>query len=173
MEPTTFLGRVIDDGLDFLTTIGGPLPTDTARRLLLCIALQESGPWLDARYQNSPAVTPGPARGWWQFEQGGGVAGVLQHAASQALARRACEDLYVVVEPAAVWRVIEGNDLLACTFARLLLWTDPPPLPTTEDSAWDCYMRVWRPGKPHRDTWTPNWATATDTVKAGLQKPAG
>jgi hypothetical protein len=168
MMPDTFLTRIIDDGLDFLSSIqGAPPPTDDVRRFLLCVALQESGPKLDARYQGSPSTSPGPARGWWQFEQGGGVAGVLQHQASQALAQQACTALDVVAQPAAVWRALEGNDLLSCSFARLLMWTDPPPVPNTEDAAWDCYAkRLWRPGAPHRDAWHTNWQTASDCVVA-------
>src|ERR1700729_1154720 len=110
MDPGTFLTDIIDDGLAFVAGLGGPQPSDDARRLMLCIALQESGPGLSARYQNSPATTPGPARGWWQFEQGGGVAGVLQHAASRTMAAEACSRVTVVPQPAAVWRAIEGND---------------------------------------------------------------
>lgn len=168
MEPKAFLARVVDDGLDFLSSLGGPAPTENVRRFLLCIALQESGPNLDARYQSSPSSSPGPARGWWQFEQGGGVAGVLNHATSKALALQACTSLVVVAEPAAVWRSLEGNDLLSCTFARLLVLTDPKSVPSTEDVAWDYYLRTWRPGKPHRDAWTTNWKTASEAVAAAI-----
>jgi hypothetical protein len=168
MDPIQFLTGIIDGGLAFVAGLGGPQPSDNARRLMLCIALQESGPGLNARYQNSPATTPGPARGWWQFEQGGGVAGVLQHAASRTMAAEACSRVTVVPQPAAVWRAIEGNDTLSCAFARLLMWTDPPALPTTEDSGWDFYMRLWRPGKPHRAAWGPNWHTANDAMAKAL-----
>jgi hypothetical protein len=168
MAPDTFLTTIIDDGLAFVEGLGGPMPSDNARRLMLCIALQESGPNLEARYQNSPSSSPGPARGWWQFEQGGGVAGVLQHAHSRTLAAEACARVSVVAQAAAVWRAIEGHDTLSCVFARLLMWTDPAALPTAEDPAWDFYMRLWRPGKPHRDTWGPNWRTASDAVAKAL-----
>lgn len=168
MDPGTFLTDIIDDGLAFVAGLGGPQPSDDARRLMLCIALQESGPNLEARYQNSPSASPGPARGWWQFEQGGGVAGVLQHAASRTMAAEACAGVTVVAQAAAVWRAIEGNDLLACTFARLLLWTDPRPLPAAEEPAWEYYLRNWRPGKPHRAAWGPNWRTASETVTGRL-----
>jgi hypothetical protein len=164
VTPEAFLDRIIDDGLDFLLAQGGPGVTDAARRFLLTIALQESGPSLSARYQNSPATTPGPARGWWQFEQGGGVAGVLNHQASRALALKACSALDVIGAPAAVWRTIEGNDLLACTFARLLVLTDPHVMPNTPHDGWDCYMLLWRPGKPHRESWDAHWQTAQTTI---------
>jgi hypothetical protein len=168
MYPEAFLGGIIDSGLAFLAGFGGPSVSDDARRLMLCIALQESGASLEARYQNSPSTSPGPARGWWQFEQGGGVAGVLQHNASKTLAAEACKRVTVVPQAAAVWRAIEGNDTLSCVFARLLLWTDPRALPTTQADAWDYYIRNWRPGKPHPETWPPNWKTAVDTVGKGF-----
>lgn len=162
MKPGHFLTEVIEPGLQLLAEIGGPAPSDAARRMLLVIALQESGPKLAARYQGSPAATPGPARGWWQFEQGGGVRGVLDHTASRAWAAQACEACEVVRQPAAVWRALEGHDVLACVFARLLLWTDPNPLPTREQAAWAYYLRNWRPGKPHASVWPRNWKTAEE-----------
>lgn len=160
MTPEEFCERVIDPGLDFLASIAGPVATPNVRRFLLCIALQESGPKLDARYQGSPGATPSAARGFFQFEQGGGVAGVLTHAASKTLALDVCAKLTVVPQAAAVWRALEGSDLLAAAFARLLIFTDPKSIPTTEQVAWEYYLRVWRPGKPHRDAWTGNWKTA-------------
>jgi hypothetical protein len=165
MSPDTFLS-LIDDGLEFLASMGGPRVTDLARRELLAIALTEAGPKLDARYQNSPSPLPGPARSFWQMEQGGGVAGVLNHSASRTWARQACAELAVVADPAAIWRAIEGNDVLACCWARLLLWTDPAPLPTTQQAGWDYYLRLWRPGRPHPEVWPANWANATATVSA-------
>jgi hypothetical protein len=42
----------------------------------------------------------------------------------------------------------------------LLLWTDPQPMPTSQDAGWQCYLRNWRPGKPHPDQWPRNWASA-------------
>jgi len=162
VTPGNFLIDIIDDGLPLLADLGGPQPSDDARRLLLTIAQQETG--LRARYQSSPATAPGPARGWWQFEQGGGVAGVLSHPRSQALAKAVCDTCSVVVQSAAVYRAIEGHDLLATCFARLLVWTDPHPLPTTATAGWDCYMRLWRPGVPHPDTWAGFWSIADRTV---------
>ncbi|XFB08402.1 hypothetical protein AAGT13_00040, partial [Azotobacter salinestris] len=88
----------------------------------LTIGLQESG--LIHRRQIG-----GPARGWWQFEQGGGVAGVLRHPASAGYARGVCTARKVSPEPGIVWAELEHDDTLAAAFARLLLWTDPAPLP--------------------------------------------
>ena len=52
--------------------------------MLLAIGLQESR--LTHRRQIG-----GPARGLWQFERGGGVAGVLRHAASRDHALSVCD----------------------------------------------------------------------------------
>jgi hypothetical protein len=164
MYPEEFLSSIVDPGLAFLANFGTPQPSDDARRMMVAIALQESGQGLNARYQNSPSTSPGPARGWWQFEQGGGVAGVLQHNASSLMAYEACKRLTVVPQAAAVWRAIEGHDMLATVFARLLLWTDPRALPTEQGAGWDYYVRNWRPGKPHPEMWPGNWKTATDTL---------
>jgi len=157
--------KLMDDGLAFLHSLGGPVPapTDISRRFLLAVALQESE--IKARYQNSPGITPGPARGFWQFEREGGVAGVLNHRASSELAAKLCSACWVRHESGAVWRALEGHDRLATGFARLLLWTDPPPLPVTEADAWDCYnRRLWRPGKPHPSKWPLNWAAASNAI---------
>lgn len=160
MTPATFCDRIIEPGLEALHRWGGPGYTPAVCCFALCVALQESGPKLEARYQGSPAYEPGPARGWWQFEEGGGVKGVLTHSASKTLAIRACHELFVIPQPRAVWRALEGNDMLACVFMRLLMLTDPAPIPIGADTAWECYMRLWRPGKPHPDTWADNWAVA-------------
>lgn len=165
-SPAAFLADIIDPGLNFLSGIGGPTPSDNARRFLLAIAQQESGPNLDARYQGSPSTSPGPARGWWQFEQGGGVAGVLQHNSSKALAASLCQKLVVQCANAAVWRALEGHDLLAVGIARMLILTTPKALPTTESDGWSQYLDLWRPGKPHQSVWPGNWSRADAAVKA-------
>lgn len=168
MTPDVFLHTIIDTGLDFLAGIGGPPLSDDARRELLAIAMQESGPQLNARYQGSPSASPGPARGFWQFEAGGGVKGVLTHPASQTWMRNVCGALTVVAEQNAVWRALEGNDILSSAVARLLLYTDARPLPKTQQDGWDQYFFNWRPGKPHPDEWPNNWAAADAAVRGGL-----
>jgi len=167
VSPHTFLRTILDPGLVQLAHLGGPKPADDIRQFLLTVALQESGPDLDARYQNSPSTSAGPARSWWQFEESGGVAGVLGHASSGDLARNACKACHVQPSQSAIWRAMEGHDRLATMFARLLVLTDPHAVPTDPDDAWDCYCnRLWRPGKPHPETWPGNWAVATEAVAA-------
>lgn len=140
-----------------LAWLSGPVAaihaSPAAERLLVAIALQESG--LRERAQRPVAH----ARGFWQFERAG-VGGVLAHPSSRDMARRACEALRVAPAIEPVYLAVEHNDALACVLARLLLRTDPAAIPGTEDDAWACYLRCWRPGKPHRDRWSANWRAA-------------
>jgi hypothetical protein len=129
---------------------------------LLAVAGQESG-WKH-RAQISVGMEAGPARGFWQFERGGGVAGVLTHRASRDRARALCAAALVEPTPAAVWRALEGHDGLAYGFARLLAWTDAAAIPTGETGAWEFYVRNWRPGKPHAATWPSRWAASQAAV---------
>jgi hypothetical protein len=119
-----------------------------AKLMLLAIGLQESR--FEHRWQvtNTPGVK-GPARSFWQGEQGGGmVAGVMTHPATAALARAACQTYGVEFTTRAVWLAIENNDVLAAILARLLLWSEPGALPrvTDEPGGWALYLRAWRPG---------------------------
>ncbi|ASL27341.1 hypothetical protein [Azotobacter chroococcum] len=131
-----------------------------AEALLLAIGLQESS--LIHRRQ-----VGGPARGLWQFEQGGGVRGVLLHPLSRPHALAVCEARGIAPVPSAVYAVLEHDDILAAAFARLLLWTDPAPLPEVGEVAngWDYYQRTWRPGKPHRDRWDDCYARTMDELQ--------
>lgn len=167
MDAAEFHDRILHPGLVSLQRVTGIPDTDTAARFMLAIALQESA--LAHRYQvyRGPA-NPGPARGWWQFERGGGVAGVLSHRTTRGISRKWCE--YCAVEPYSysVWRAMEGHDLLAVGFARLLLWTLPKALPKDRHEAWKQYANdLWRPGKPHPNTWLDNWDLATKALYAG------
>ena len=138
------------------------MDSDRATVMLLAIGLQES------RFEHRRQIK-GPARGFWQFERGGGVRGVLTHPATAALAREVCVAREVLPTSHAVYDRLEHDDVLAAAFARLLLWTDPPPLPPIPHApaAWSLYLRTWRPGKPHRHTWDALYQRAVDTV-AGL-----
>lgn len=166
MTPDEFLANILDPNLKTLQKLDGPRVTDPVRVFLTCVALQESGPDLDARYQSSPNLTPGPARGWFQFEQGGGVKGVMTHQTTRKMMERICAYAYVQPNQPAVWRALEGHDFLAVAVARMLLLTDPPAVPTNAADGWEAYaVRLWRPGKPHSDKWPGNWARAEAAVK--------
>jgi hypothetical protein len=163
MSPAVALRLFVDPTLALLGEMGLP-PSLEARRMLLAIAGQESG-YLWRRQQGT-----GPARGLWQFERGGGVTGVLTHKASRPYALLLCQVLLVPAQPGPAWDALEYNDVLACGFARLLLLTDPHPLPTERDAGWDYYERNWRPGKPRPQMWRENWSAASAAVgvKAGV-----
>lgn len=129
--------------------------------MLVAIGLQES------RFTHRAQIG-GPARGYWQFEKGGGVRGVMRHPATAQYARELCEVLHYEVTEEAVYVALAHNDLLAAGFARLLLWSDAKPLPRIDDDpevAWDYYVRNWRPGKPHRETWDEFWKQAQEIVQ--------
>lgn len=164
MTPDVFLRDIVDPSLKKLADWTGLVVTDQARVLVIAIAGQESG-W-SARRQNG-----GPARSYWQFEQGGGVAGLVRVA--PVLLSNVCASLdipfsYLTQNSAAVFEAMAWNDTLACCMARLLLWTDPRPLPDVgqQDAAWDYYVRNWRPGAPRPDAWPARYGTALTLVKA-------
>ena len=158
---------------NLLSTVVGPamallparMDSDRVRVLLLAIGLQES------RFQFRRQMGNGPARGFWQFEQGAtassGVRGVFNHALTGDTLRRIAVGKGIQPTAAAIWAALETDDVLACVTARLLIYTDGPPLPALGDSdgAWRLYAdRCWRPGKPHPETWPANYAQALQAV---------
>lgn len=132
------------------------MDTPVARLQMLTTGLQES------KFEHRRQLGNGPARGFWQFERGGAVAGVLTHSATKRFALDACGMQGVAPTPQAVWDAIEFDDVLAAIFARLNLWWAPGTLPAIGNAAgaWDYYMYTWRPGKPHRQTWDGYYAQA-------------
>ena len=163
MTPAAFLNDMVRPGLRDLHVLGGPAHTIDAERFLVAIAGQESD-WTH-RYQHSPRAVAGPARGWWQFEQIG-VAGVLSHVSSREIARRVLERHHIVPEKLAAWRACEGHDMWAVSLARLLVLTEPRPLPVDLDDAWRQYLNLWRPGKPRSERWSERWQQAEDAVRS-------
>jgi hypothetical protein len=141
------------------------LDSPPARALLVAIGLQESE--FRARRQQPR----GPARGFWQFELAGGVAGVLTHAASAPLIHPILETLCVTPAANACHVAIEHNDVLAAVFARLLLWTVPGTLPGPDDPAggWHQYLRGWRPGAPRPESWVVNYRRAWAAIEEGAR----
>lgn len=121
---------------------------------MLATGLQESEFLVRVQHGN------GPAHSYWQMERGGGVKGVLTHPATNAYALEVCRACAVDPTPEAVWDRMATDDVLGAAFARLLLWTSPHPLPGPDDAeaAWRMYAdELWRPGKPHHDTWGQNF----------------
>lgn len=115
----------------------------------------------ESKYKTRIQSGNGPARSYWQFENGrlSGINGVLSHKATAAMAKTVCKACGVEPERMAVWKAMETDDVLGAAFARMLMYTDPQPLPTNAQQAWEMYAnRLWRPGKPHPDEWPDSWA---------------
>ena len=143
-----------------LSLLPAKMDSAAARCQMLAIGLQES------RFLHRRQIG-GPARGFWQFEKGGGVRGVLFHATTQEQAQVVCKARGVPATMDAVYEALDKDDVLAAAFARLLLWTDPRPLPALGDAgtAWALYQRTWRPGKPHPQTWGDLYSRALEAVR--------
>jgi hypothetical protein len=158
MTPELFLTQALSPALRLLPT---KMDSPAGRAMIVAICLQESR----LKYR---AQIGGPARGYAQFERGGGVVGVLTHAASKPHIQSvlAALDYDAQSDAAACYIAIEHNDILAAAFARLLLWTLPDPLPARDapGSGWSQYLKAWRPGKPHRETWDEFYSQAWELV---------
>lgn len=106
----------------------------------------------------------GAAASYWQMENGrlAGINGVLTHKASTKHAQHVCDALAVKPERMAVWERMATDDVLGAAFARLLMYTDPHRLPGSTQEGWELYQRVWRPGRPHPETWGKSYAFALE-----------
>lgn len=127
-----------------------------ATQMLLAIGWQES------RFEHRHQLG-GPAKGFWQFERGGGVKGVLEHPKTRGLIRDVLIALkYENAYDSHCYTALEHNDVLAAAFARLLLVPHPKKLPLVDqpNAGWDYYLACWRPGKPHAKTWLHAWEWA-------------
>lgn len=159
MTPKDILDGAIDPAIALLSTLG--VSSDNrARVLMLAIAGQESA-W-SHRLQ-----VGGPARSYWQFEEGGGVQGVLHHPASAPKIQLVCRHFDIQGDVPTVYEAMAWHDVLAASMARLLLFTDPAPLPNVGqvNEAWEYYRRNWRPGSPHPDAWPGRYETARELVQ--------
>lgn len=124
--------------------------------MIYAIGFQESD-FVHRRQKNN-----GPAASFWQFERGGGILGVLNHPKTAGFARKVCEARGVFPTTKDVWNAMLTDDVLGAAFARLLLWSDPRPIPhrSQRQKLWDIYNSVWRPGKPHPDKWAESCTLA-------------
>jgi hypothetical protein len=166
-SPSTFLARVVDPGLAWVATHAGVQQNRAqARTFLLAVAIQETD--LTERAQRIGSGGVGPARGWWQFEMPT-IGLMLGHKAASPRLSSLCEAAWVRCAAPDIWRCLEGHDFLALGVARLLLLTDPQPVPLTAAEGWDCYARrLWRPGKPHPAKWGHAWEAATQACSAAI-----
>ena len=151
-----------------------------AEVMLLAIGLQESRFQHRRQLVGSPPRPTGPAKSFWQAEQGGGmVTGLLRYHDDRVrdLAVGLCAVRGVDPSPREVWDAIEHDDVLAAGLARLLLFTDPGRLPKLGDveGAWQLYLRTWRPGAHSRgdaaakaslrQKWAKNYGKALEAVQ--------
>lgn len=150
-----------------LALLPAALCSPQALVMLYAIGLQESR--FVHRRQIVGGKPVGPAKSFWQFERMGGCAGVVSHAASRYWMAQVCAARGVPFNATAVWNAMEQDDVLGAAAARLLLFTDPKRLPDLGDSreAWNLYVRTWRPGMPHRQTWDGCYAAAMALVAPG------
>lgn len=159
----TFPRAAIDEAFSLLPKA---MDSALARVLHAAIGYQESK--YSSRRQllkvNGVLAPVGPAVSYWQFENGrlAGINGVLTHKASAKHAQRICDALAVKPERMAVWERMVTDDVLGAAFARLLMYTDPYRLPGSTQEGWELYQRVWRPGKPHPETWGKSYAFALE-----------
>lgn len=144
--------HVIPAAYDLLPPV---MASDRATAMLLTIGLQES------RFEHRTQIG-GPARGFYQFERSGGVAGVLAHPRSRPHIEAAIDALCYRASGDECYHAIAHNDVLATCFARCLLWTLLGVLPRQDDPnyAWRYYLEGWRPGRPHFETWHAHYAEA-------------
>ena len=139
------------------------LHTQLAEKYLLAIGLQESRLLETLQRGAGGQAMPTLARGFWQFEKGGGARGVLRHASTEWF-RQLLSEADWPLDVDALHYMLAYNQHLAAVAARALLWTDSQALRDDEGYAWDYYMRVWRPGKPHPSTWGAFWHEAQQVL---------
>lgn len=163
MKPIDLLIDDMVPALETLSTIAPIAVSDQALVLELAIAGQESD-WED-RLQHG-----GPARSFWQFEKSGAVAQLFGSSVSSWL-KATCAALDIPYDQSTVFEAMAWNDALAATMARLLLWTDPAPLPAVGDvnASWAYYQRNWRPGAPRPSDWPSNYQIAQAVVVQSKQ----
>lgn len=149
--------------------------------MLIAIGLQES------KFLERRQLGHGPARGFWQFERGGGTKGVIQHPDTRELAAKVLRDLrypHLVGKAREVHYALHDNDVLACAFARLLLWTVPGSLPSRHNpvTAWQQYLEGWRPGAyeeerlagtPPPQRWNDNYVEAWERLGKHWREVSG
>jgi hypothetical protein len=161
MTPENCFTRIVEPTLQWMAaspSIGIPV-TDAARVLVMTIAGQESR-WEDRRQIGIGEYYPQKigARGFWQFESPwfGPVALVDVLLSTPIQIGAVCKYLDIPVDKVSLYEACAWNDMLACAMARLLLWRDPARLPAVGDKegAWVYYVRNWKPGAPHHDSWS-------------------
>jgi hypothetical protein len=171
MTPETFLTRIVEPTLAYMAaspTIAVPR-SKNADVLLTTIAGQESH-WEHRRQIGIGQYYPQKvgARGYWQFEStwAGPVALNDVMVSTKQQLETVCKLIDIPYDEYSLYEACAWNDTLACAMARLLLWIHPARLPAIGDkeAAWQYYLRQWRPGTPHRQTWDGYYDQAVTAV---------
>lgn len=154
--PQTVLAKVIVPALALLPA---QMDTPEARAMLLAIGGQESG------YRTRQQDGNGPAHGLWQNERPVQQL-LLDNKTSAPDVYALCKSRAVAPLASDMYWALLTDDIFAAGIARLILWCDPHPLPALgdQDTAWDCYLRVWGPGKPRPTDWPANYRAALAAV---------
>lgn len=161
MTTPSFLLKIIDPLFTYMAlTADIAIPvSDNARVIELAIAGQET----DWKYRLQ--MNGGPARSYWQFEKGGGLAGIMK--LFPAKVSSLCNGFDIPYNMDIIFEAMAWHDPLAAGLARILLWSDPRKLPEVGDEkgAWQYYLDTWRPGMPHPEKWAAVYAQSLSLVK--------
>jgi len=163
MTPADFVWRVLEPGLALLPR---NMDTPEARVFLTAVAGQESH-W---RFR---LQIGGTARGYYQCELRGAVAGVLGSPATSMQFAAVCRTLDIEPSAPEVYEAIAWCDALATALARLIPWMEPAPLPVIGDvgGSWTCYERCWKPGRPAPERWPGCYSAALAALQTPPQAP--
>lgn len=166
MTVTEYLSSILTPALAWCQTVPGwSIPDDERATLMLLVI-----PKPESDYSNIAQIGGGPGRGFYQFGMPT-IGLILTNPVSSAMAAMACRTLYVVPTSYAAYTHLLLHPYLQVAMARLDLRCDSHALPTfgDEEAAWECYVRVWRPGTvinggqraaEERARWTPAYAEA-------------
>ena len=163
MTPTQFHSTIMIPAEAWFVAVVPEVRMNDAARVGICaIAGQESG------WQKRVQDDDGPAHSFWQFERNGGVAGLMSNRKTGPFVKRMAASLGIKYNPMSVWAAMAtpNGDGMSFGMARLLLWSDPDPLPapSDDDAWWGYYARNWRPGDPRPDAWPANIAAARGVI---------
>jgi len=159
MDAAEFLDLVIFPNAQIFTSLCPKISVGReACVMMIAIAGQESD-WQERRQIR------GPARSYWQFERMGGVVEVMDKCPEPL--RNVTLWTQIPYQREVLFEAMAWNDALAFAFARLLLWQDRAPLPPlgAEATAWDYYLRNWRPGVPRPEKWPRVYRAACEAVQ--------
>lgn len=174
MKPVDFCNFIVPAALHFFPK---NMTSTNAIASIVSIGLQESGflhrQQLIGTNRNWWQSINGPAVSFFQFEKIG-IAEVLRHPSTRDMARSVLSKFGYPDDINTIHKALIHNDLLAAVFARLALYRVAEPLPdrNNPEEAWRQYKTIWRPGKPHPETWLKNFNEAWDVVNSlNLRNP--